>query len=94
MHLKGIKKDPSSTQPSYTVKANSKICIKDVDSGEVFRFCLVPPEDHDARNGKISILTNLGAALICKSVGNMITWQAPSGLRRFEVRSVFRSERI
>ena len=91
MYLNGITNCPSRTQQFSTANANSKICIKDVDSGEVFRFYLVPPEDHDAKNGKISISTSLGAAIVGHGVGNVITWQAPSGLRRFEVQSVFRS---
>jgi regulator of nucleoside diphosphate kinase len=79
---------PTSVQNACTIKVNSRICIKDVDSGEVFTFCLVPPDELDAKNGKISVLTSLGAALIGKGVGNVITWQAPSCLRRFRVQSV------
>jgi len=91
MYLPEEKDYPSNTQKQYTVKVNSRICIKDVDSGEAFTFCIVPPEELDAKNGKISILTVLGAALIGKSLGDVITWIAPSRLRRFEVQSVFRA---
>ena len=90
MALQEIATYPSNTTQSYPAGANSKVCIKDVDSGEVFRFSLVAPADHDARNGKLSILTSLGTSLAGKCVGNMITWQAPSRLRRFEVQSVIR----
>lgn len=85
------KSGPSSPQRPCTITENSWISIKDVDSGEAFTFCLVPPDQLDAKHGKISVLTSLGAALIGKDVGNLITWQAPSCLRRFEVQSVFRS---
>lgn len=82
---------PSSPQKPCTITENSWISIKDVDSGEAFTFCLVPPDQLDAKNGKISVLTSLGAALIGKGVGSLITWQAPSCVRRFELQSVFRS---
>ncbi|GAB6909537.1 hypothetical protein JCM12296A_53820 [Desulfosarcina cetonica] len=89
MYPHEINANLSNPKKKWTVKVNSRICIKDVDSGEVFTFFLVPPEELDAKNGKISILTTLGAALIGKGVGNVVTWQAPSGPRRFEVQSVF-----
>ena len=55
MYLPEEKDYPSNTQKQYTVKVNSRICIKDVDSGEAFTFCIVPPEELDAENSKISI---------------------------------------
>lgn len=88
MYLHDKKSRPSSTRDPCAVEVNSQICVKDLDSGELFTFSLVSPEDLDSRNGKISILTSLGDALIGKCVGNVITWHAPSGLRRFEVQSV------
>ena len=91
MYLQAVNDDPASTQQPCTVKVNSRLWIKDVNSGEVFTFCLVTPEDLDAKNGKISIQTSLGIALIGKGVGDVVTWRAPSGLRRFEVQSVLRS---
>lgn len=88
MFLNEIKEYPSSTKQSCTVQVNSRVCIKDVDSGETFSFCLVPPDQFDTANGKISIQTTLGASLIEKNVGDVVTWQAPSRLRRFEVQSI------
>jgi transcription elongation GreA/GreB family factor len=88
MYLQAVNDDPASTQQPCTAQVNSRIYIKDVHSGEVFTFFLVTSEDHDARNGKISIQTSLGTALIGKGVGDVVAWRAPSGLRRFEVQSV------
>ena len=88
MYLHEVKEYPSSTQQPCTVQVNSRVCIKDVDSGEVLTFCLVPPDQFDSENGKLSILTSLGATLTGKGVGDVVTWQAPSRLRRFEVQSI------
>ena len=73
------------------VTLNNRIVIQDIDSGELFAFFLVEPDRHDAKTGKISISTSLGAALIGKSTGTVVAWQAPSRIRRFEVRSVSQS---
>lgn len=35
---------PASVHSSCTIKVNSRICLKDVDSGDALTFCLVPPE--------------------------------------------------
>ena len=88
MYPQAVKDDPASSQQPCTVQVNSQICIKDIHSGEVFNFFLVTSEEHDARNGKISIQTSLGTVLIGKGVGDVVTWRAPSRLRRFEVQSV------
>lgn len=90
MYLHAVNDDQSIPRPD-TIQANARVCIKDLDSGEVFTFDLVPPEDRDAGKGKISIRTSLGAALIGKDAGTVVTWRAPSGLRRFEVESVSRA---
>ena len=92
MCLNETKYNPSSTQPLCKVQVNSRVSIKDVDSGETFTFCIVPPDQLDARNGKISILTSLGAALLGEGVGNVVSWQAPSRLRRFEVQSLMATD--
>lgn len=88
MYLQAVYYDPKSTQQPAAVQASSRICIKDLDTGEVFTFCVVLPEEHDTKAGKISLSTSLGAALIGKGVGNVVIWQAPSRLRRFEVQFV------
>lgn len=71
-----------------SISLNSRVSIQDLDSGELLTFRLVEPDQHDAKKDKISISTSLGAALIGKSVGTVVSWQAPSRIRRFKVQSV------
>jgi transcription elongation GreA/GreB family factor len=81
------KDSPMRTNP-YSISLNSRVSIQDLDSGERVTFCLVAPDKHDAKKEKISISTSLGAALVGKRVGNVISWQAPSRTRRFKVQWV------
>lgn len=59
------------------------------DSGRVQRVTLVYPRDADISEGKISVLTPIGAALIGLKVGQTITWETRTGeIKRLTVREV------
>ena len=59
------------------------------DSGEDRRITLVFPAEADIAEGKVSILTPIGAALIGLSVGQSIDWTARDGrTHRLTIESV------
>ena len=59
------------------------------DSGRVQRVTLDYPRDADISEGKISVLTPIGAALIGLKVGQTITWETRTGeIKRLTVREV------
>jgi regulator of nucleoside diphosphate kinase len=59
------------------------------DTGEDRRITLVFPGEADIAEGKVSILTPIGAALIGLSVGQSIDWTARDGrTHRLTVESV------
>jgi regulator of nucleoside diphosphate kinase len=70
------------TQPQNFVTMGSEVEFRDEVSGQVRRMTLVYPPDADVSQGKISVLTPIGAALIGLSVGQTIAWQTVSNERR------------
>lgn len=64
------------------VKMGSLVTFRDTFTGQVRTVTLVYPPDADVNEGKISVLTPVGAALIGLSVGQTIAWQAPHGGER------------
>jgi regulator of nucleoside diphosphate kinase len=70
------------------ITMNSTIRLKDMDSGEVFDYRLVYPQDADPENGWISILAPIGTALIGFKVGYEINWEVPAGQRHLYVQEV------
>jgi regulator of nucleoside diphosphate kinase len=52
---------------------------RDDTTGQVRTVTLVYPDEADLAEGKISVLSPVGAALIGLSVGQSIEWQTPAG---------------
>lgn len=61
------------------VKMGSRVSFRDDVSGQERMVTLVYPPEADVTEGKISVLTPVGAALIGLSVSQSIEWQTPSG---------------
>ncbi len=70
------------------VTMNSEVEFEDVISGTQRRIRLVYPEAADAANGRISILSPLGSALLGLRVGQEFDWMMPNGKRRVRVVNV------
>jgi regulator of nucleoside diphosphate kinase len=73
---------------SETVRMGSTLRFTS-DLGEDMRVTLVFPGQADIAEGKISILTPIGVALIGLSAGQSIDWTARDGsIHRLKVKSV------
>ena len=68
---------------------NSEVAFRDETTGKVRKVTLVYPEDADISEGKVSVLTPIGTALIGLQNGHSITWKTASGeVRQLTVLSV------
>ena len=65
--------------PATVVTMNSTVRFKVKSLADEFLLTLVYPKDSDAANGKISILTPVGSALLGLSQGDEIEWPKPDG---------------
>lgn len=74
--------------PADVVTMNSRVRIKDLDSGREAIYVLVFPRDADVAQGRISILAPIGTAIIGYRAGDVIVWAVPSGQKRFKVQEV------
>lgn len=61
------------------VKMGSRVTFRDDTTNQERTVTLVYPPDADVTEGRISVLTPVGAALIGLSVSQSIEWQTPSG---------------
>lgn len=78
---------PESVPPNV-VTMNSKILLRDLDSGEDETYSLVFPADADIDNGAISVLAPIGTALLGYRVGDTIKWPVPSGVRALRIEKI------
>ncbi|AWC21830.1 nucleoside diphosphate kinase regulator [Aminobacter sp. P9b] len=77
---------PLSRIPANVIRMGSKVTFRSGD-GEVKTVTLVYPGKADIAEGKVSILTPVGAALIGLREGQSVAWTSRAG-RRLEIEIV------
>ena len=76
--------DPS-TLPTDKVVFASRFVLENVDTGEEVTYQLVGQEESDISEGRVSVSSPLGQAILGKAPGNEVTVQAPGGQRLYEL---------
>ena len=71
--------------PHDVVTMNSKVRIKDLDTGEEKILSLVFPGQTDSAEKTVSIIAPIGTALIGYREGDTIEWKVPAGTKRFQI---------
>ena len=79
---------PPTSVNADTVTMNSRVRLRDLDSGTAQVVTLVYEADADAFGEKISVLTSLGASLLGARVGDVVEWQTRRGRRRLRVERI------
>jgi len=74
--------------PGDVITMNSVVRIRDMESGAEKTYTLVFPSEASIDEGRISILSAIGTALIGYRVGDIIEWQVPSGLKRLKIEEI------
>ncbi|MCP3926841.1 MAG: transcription elongation factor GreA [Desulfobacterales bacterium] len=76
--------DPDNL-PKDRVVFGCRILLENVDTEEEVKYQLVGQEESDIDEGKISVSSPLGKALIGKEPGQEVTINAPGGKRTYEL---------
>ncbi|BCP55744.1 nucleoside diphosphate kinase regulator [Kaistia sp. 32K] len=77
------------------VRMGHEVEYRDDTAGMVRKVTLVYPEQADIGQGRISVLTPIGAALIGVGVGESISWETRNGeLKRLTVLQVGEAEAV
>src|SRR5262245_23035586 len=71
--------------PKDRVGLGSRVFLTDIESGAEVRYTLVMNDDVDTEKGQISIGSPIGRGLAGRKVGDEVTIQIPSGVRKFEI---------
>jgi transcription elongation factor GreA len=61
------------------------VTIKNQKNGATMKYTLVPENEADLKQGKISINTPIAKGLMGKKVGDMVEIKVPSGIIPFEI---------
>jgi regulator of nucleoside diphosphate kinase len=74
--------------PRDIVTMNSRVRLKDLNSGDERIYTLVFPTEADVTQNKISILAPVGTAMLGYRVGDKIDWPVPSGMKTFRIEEI------
>ena len=78
----------SDSVASDVVTMNSRVRLRDMDSGDIEIYTLVYPAMADPAENRISVLAPIGTAIVGSRAGDVIEWPVPAGRRRLLVEEV------
>jgi transcription elongation factor GreA len=80
--------DPSEIDAGGKVVFGSTVVLEDEDAGTQVTYQIVGEDEADIKLGLLSISSPIARALIGKEAGDVAEFQAPGGVRRYEVMDV------
>jgi regulator of nucleoside diphosphate kinase len=81
--------------PENVITMNSRVLLRDVESGKEMTCWLVFPDKVGAVKNPVSILSCLGTAMMGYKVGDVFEWESPSGTKKIEVLDIlYQPERV
>jgi regulator of nucleoside diphosphate kinase len=79
--------DERKERPDFIIM-NSQVEVIDLDTNREMKVKLVYPREADFRKGNISVLSMLGSALLGYKTGNVISFQAPRGVKKVKIKNI------
>ena len=80
--------DPSEMDAGGKVVFGSTIELEDEESGNKVTYQIVGEDEADIKFGRVNIGSPIARALIGKDEGDSVEFQAPGGLKRYEIIAV------
>ncbi len=71
--------------PKNRAVFGSKVVLENIETGEDVSYQLVGPDESDIENGRISVSSPLGKAIIGRKPGDELTLEVPGGKRSYEL---------
>ncbi len=70
---------------SDTVNLMNKVKLKNLKTGQIIEYTIVPENEGDFKTGKISVNTPIAKGLLGKKKGDQVQIKVPAGLLEFEI---------
>jgi len=78
----------AQTAPGAKTHLGSTVILRDLASGSAVRYTLVSPSEVNPAEGKISVASPVGKALLKRTVGEEVEISVPAGRRHFRVEEI------
>ncbi len=76
--------------PSDKVFIGAIVSLKDLDTDEELKYMMVSPEESNYDEGKLSILSPIGKALLGHAAGEELSIKVPAGTLRYKILKIKR----
>ena len=86
--LMSAKMLPPENISRSVITMDSRVLVRDLSRGREAELTIVYPNDADNRQGKISVFSEIGIALLGQQRGDIVSWKVPAGLGQFEILKV------
>lgn len=86
--LRAARTFPPERIAKNIVTMNSRVLLKELESGREIQITLTYPQDADPREQKVSVFSPIGVALLGCQEGDITSWRIPSRIGRFKVERV------
>lgn len=68
----------------------STVTIKNLKSGAIMKYTIVPESEADLKSGKLSVTSPISKGILGKKIGEKIEVQVPAGIVPFEIIEISR----
>ena len=76
--------------PKDKVYIGARVILSDIDTKEEIEYMLVAEDETDFGQGKISISSPVGKALLGKKKGEMVNIRVPAGILKYKIMKISR----
>lgn len=76
--------------PKDEVRVGAKVTLRDLDSGEEFEYMLVTEEEADYTQGKVSLTSPVGKALLGRKENVEVEINAPARILKYKIIKITR----
>ncbi len=72
----------------HVVTLNSRVRLRDLANDKEMTVSLVLPPQADLAEGRLSVASPVGTAILGYSVGNIIEWRVHAGIRKIRIEEI------
>ena len=87
-NLKGARMLPQENISGDIITMNSKARLTELCNGKEIEITVTYPQEADNLKKKISVFSTVGIALLGSRVGDIVSWNSPSGTRQCRIEKV------
>jgi regulator of nucleoside diphosphate kinase len=78
----------SRRMPPDIVTINSRVRLRDLDAGQEMVLTLVLPGTANLEEGRLSVVSPIGTAILGYAAGDTIEWRVPSGTKKIRIEEI------